>query len=37
MPIVSFQKVGRTDFVQAVKEATASNNLDLLTSLIQGK
>lgn len=35
LPIVTFQNLKRIDFVRAVKEATTTNNLNLLTELIQ--
>lgn len=35
LPIVTFQKIRRIDFVRAVKEATATNDLSLLLELIQ--
>lgn len=37
LSVVTFQRVERTDFVHAVKEATATNDLRLLVELIQAK
>lgn len=36
-PVIAFQGMGRTDFVKAVKEATRTGDLTLITDLIAGQ